>query len=1010
MLIMFLVVMGVFSFMGLGVDLFPKSDPATVFVRMRLPGASPEEMVSQVILPVEEAVSAVSGIEEIRGFVTEGTANLTVTFVLERDIGEATEDVREKVSGAMRQLPPNILPPVVQKANPDSDAIATIAVSGTRSARELTELADKRIRRALETIDGVASIEISGGRSRQINIMMDLNKLNAYNLTAQDIQRAVAQENIEAPGGRIVRGPSELGVRTKGRINTVDEFGGIIVKNVNGAPIRLRDLGYAEDGMAERRSFAYWNGKPAVMLSVQRQIGVNTVKVVDDILAKIPEIKKQLPPGMEITVIKEQATYIKNSVHALEEHLVLGSLLASFIVWIFIRDLRMVLISAIAIPTSIITTFSIMRMLDYTLNSMTLLGLTLAVGIVIDDAIIVLENIYRFLEEKGLPPIEAAIQATREISLAVVATTISLVIIFVPIAFMTGYARKFLNQFGWTMAFSIMVSMLVAFTLTPSLSSRLLKVKPGSHGHKHSNTILDRGYLGILKWSLRHRWVIIMIAVVVFASTFVLNRYIGRDWMPQEDQAELGLNFELPEGSSLEATERLTLQAAQKISQIEGVTGIAATSQTGFLDRVNQSQMTILLKPEGERPNITEMGAKVRAAVREWAYTRPRVTFPNVLGGRDTFSPIRGQLLGPDVIKLVDMARDLTKEMMKEPALTDVKANLNLNNPEYQVVIDRSLASDLGVRVSDIAGAVRLMMSGDDEISTFKEESEQYPVTMRLLPGQRDDPASLSRLLIPSGRLGFIRLDSVAKLERGVGPSRVDRFARQFSVGIYGNVASGHSLGEAAATTQAIVDRMQFPPGYGMVFSGQVKVLEETTLNMIIAIGLASIFMYMVLAAQFESLVHPFIILLTLPLSIPFALISLIATGRSLNLFSALGVLLLLGIVKKNGILQIDYMNRLRADGLPLTEAILEANRVRLRPILMTTLSIIAGLIPTAIGAGAGASQRSAIAVTIIGGQTLCLLLTLLVVPVGYSLVEQTREVLSRRRAPVPVQSPAVGD
>jgi HAE1 family hydrophobic/amphiphilic exporter-1 len=349
--------------------------------------------------------------------------------------------------------------------------------------------------------------------------------------------------------------------------------------------------------------------------------------------------------------------------------------------------------------------------------------------------------------------------------------------------------------------------------------------------------------------------------------------------------------------------------------------------------------------------------------------------------------------------------------MLKEPSLTDVKANLNLNNPELQVVIDRPLASDLGVRVSDIAGAVRLLMSGEDQISTFKENSEQYHVTMRLRGAQRDDPAVLSRLLVPSAKLGLIRLDSIAQLERGVGPSRIDRYNRQFAVGIYANVAPDHSLNEAAQTTQSILDGLSMPPGYRATFSGQVKILEETTGNMILAFGLASIFMYMVLAAQFESLLHPFIILLTLPLSLPFALLSLIGTGRSLNLFSALGVLLLLGIVKKNGILQIDYMNRLRAQGEAMRPAILEANRVRLRPILMTTFSIVAGLIPTAIGIGAGASQRSAIAVTIIGGQTLCLLLTLLVVPVGYSLVEEMKALSSRRRvAAVQAPSPATGD
>jgi len=1012
MLILFLVVMGVFSFVDLGVDLFPQSDPATVYVRLRMPGASPEEMVSQVVLPIEESVAAISGIEELRAYVLEGTANVMLTFVLERDIGEAVEDVREKVSAAMRRLPPNMLPPVVQKAEVDREPVVTLAVSGPRPIRELTEIADKQVRRALETVDGVAAIDLSGTRARQINIFMDLNKLSGYSLTAQDVERSVRSENIEMPGGRIVRGPSEMGVRTMGRVSSVDEFNNIIIKNVGGAPIRLRDIGYAEDGMADKRNFAYLHDQPAVTMEMQRQTGMNTVKVVDGVLEKVAQVRPRLPAGVKLDVVKEQATYIRNSVKALEEHLVLGSFLASFIVWLFIRDWRTVLISALAIPTSIITTFTLLRIMDFTLNSMTLLALTLAVGIVIDDAIIVLENIYRFLEEKEMPPKLAAIHATKEIALAVIATTISLVIIFVPIAFMSGYARKFLNQFGWTMSVSIMVSMLVAFTLTPALSARLLKRKGAGDRKTHQHgqpTLVERTYMSVLGWSLRHRWVIMAVCLLTFASTFPINSMIKRDWMPQEDQSELGLFIELPEGSSLQATERVSLEMAKRIEKIPGVTLVVPRSSS-FMDRVTQAFITILLAPTDKRENIEAMAQKVREAIVEWQYLRPRVNFPNVLGGRDTFSPIRAVLLGPDVSKLMELAKDSVLAMQKEPSLADIKANLNLNNPEMQVIIDRQLASDLGVRVADIGGAVRLLMSGEDQISTFKEESEQYPVTMRLMPGQRDDPSMLSRLLVPSAKLGLIRLDSIATLERGLGPSRVDRHNRQFAVGIYGNVAQGHGLQEAAAAALSAMESTGLPSGYRVLFSGQVKVLEETTANMMMGIGLASIFMYMVLAAQFESLVHPFIILLTLPLSIPFALLSLIATGRSLNLFSALGVLLLLGIVKKNGILQIDYMNQLRQAGTPLREAVLEANRVRLRPILMTTFSIIAGLVPTAVGTGVGASQRSAIAVTIIGGQALCLVLTLLVVPVTYSLVEEGKGWLARRRMAVPVQAPAAGD
>jgi HAE1 family hydrophobic/amphiphilic exporter-1 len=1000
------------SFNQLGVDLFPRSDPATVNVRVDLPGASPEEVTSQVVMPLEEAIASVSGIDEMTARVSEGYANITVTFVLERNISEASDDVREKVSGAMRTLPPNVLQPTVTKADPDSEPVITLVMAGQRAARELTEIADKQVRRALQTVDGVGGVDINGGQNRQINVFLDLNKLSGYNLTARDVQLALQGENIETPGGRMIRGLTEVGVRTMGRVQNVAEFNAIIVKNVGGSPIRLRDVGYVEDGMAEKRTFAQFHGQPAVTLEVRRQIGTNTVQVVDAIKKRLGAIRKQLPHGVTVEVVKDQAGYIKNSVKSLEEHLVLGSLLASFIVWLFIRDWRTVLISSIAIPTSIITTFTLIRAMDFTLNSMTLLGLTLAVGIVIDDAIIVLENIYRFIDEKDMPPRQAAVLATREIALAVIATTLSLVIIFIPIAFMSGYARRFLNQFGWTMAMSILVSMLVAFTLTPSLSARLLRKKAGKDGKPKSHGqhgFFDRVYVDALEWSLRHRWLVVATCVAIFASTFAINRHIGRDWMPQDDQNELSIYAELPEGSSIEAVEEMSRDLARKLEQVPGVISAMPGSSSRY-PRINASFSTVLLKGPEERGTIEEIAARLRKVLYpEFAYTRPRINFPNSLGGTDSYAPIRGILMGPDLKKLAELCQELNKEIFKIPSLADPRVALNLNSPEMQVTIDRVRASDLGVRVVDIATAVRLLMSGDDQISTFKEGSEQYPVTMRLLPAQRDDPAALSRLLIPSAKLGLIRLDSVAHLERGFGPGRIDRFNRQFMVGIYANVAPEHSLQEAAADTQKLVQSVGLPPGYQIRLSGQVKILDETTANMIMALLLASVFMYMVLAAQFESLAHPFIIMLTLPLSIPFALISLIATGRTLNLFSALGILLLLGIVKKNGILQIDYMNHLRKEGHPLHYSIIEANRVRLRPILMTTFSIVAGLIPTALGIGAGASQRSAIAVTIIGGQLLCLVLSLLVVPVGYSLVEEARELLTRRqRAGAP--APAVGD
>ncbi|HSQ19625.1 MAG TPA: efflux RND transporter permease subunit, partial [Blastocatellia bacterium] len=556
MLITFLVVLGVFSFRDLGVDLFPKADPATVTINVRLPGATSEEVTTQVVLPLEEAVSTISGLDELNSMASEGTARITCKFLLEREIESAAQDVREKVAGAIRALPPNILPPIIQKADPDSDPVISLVVAGDKNLRETTEIADKEIKRVLETVDGVGEVSMTGGRERQIRVFADAERLNAHGITISQLQRAIQSENVEIPGGRIIRGDSELGIRTLGRIDAISEFGDIIVANVNGTPIRVSDVGRVEDSFAEPRTWNMIEGKQSVSLDVRRQSGTNTVKIIDAVKNKIEQIKKSLPPGVTLKIIRDQSVFINASVASLEEHLLFGSLLASLVVLLFIRNLRSVLIAAVAIPTSIIATFTLLKAMDFTLNNMTLLALTLAVGIVIDDAIVVLENIVRFIEEKHYEPKRAAIEATKEITLAVVATTISLVIIFVPIAFMTGYARRYVNQFGWTMAFAVMVSMLVSFTLTPMLSSRLLnrlahKRGAGAGGasrasasdhaslvtHQDEHTSkdsrffgwLDRTYGQMLEWSLNHRIVVVAVALATFALTFPLNAMVGRD-------------------------------------------------------------------------------------------------------------------------------------------------------------------------------------------------------------------------------------------------------------------------------------------------------------------------------------------------------------------------------------------------------------------------------------------------------------------------------------------------
>ncbi len=1018
MLIAFLVTLGVFSYRGLAVDLFPKADPATINVEVALPGATPDEMITSVVLPLEDAISSVSGIDEISVYASEGKADITCTFVLEREIEGAAQDVREKVAAAVNRLPRETLPPVITKEDPQSDPIMTILVSGPMSLRELTEIADKQVRRAIQRVDGVGSVDLQGGQARQIRVLLDAQKLASHNFTVLDVREALQRENIEAPGGRMINGPQELGLRTLGRVSSADQFGDVMLGTRGGVPIRMRDVARVEDGAAELRTWSALfrqgaAGKDVVAIDVLRQSGANTVKVADNVRAMIGELNSQLPAGVQLLVVHDISDFIKASVDSLIEHLILGSILASAVVWIFIRNWRAVLIAAVAIPASIISTFTLMKAMDFSLNNITLLALTLAVGIVIDDAIIVLENIFRFMEEKGRDRFHAAIEATREIGLAVMATTLSLIIIFLPIAFMTGYARKYVNSFGWTMAMAILVSLLVAFTLTPMMSSRLLKLG-GREKEAHTHGFLHRvetWYLQMLQWSLAHRGTIAVICVVTFLSTFGLYHMVGRDWIPTDDQSELQSSFTLPEGTSLAKTVQMATDMAHRVSAMPEV----AFVQTYTHGPTNHAHLFIGLVPRGQRKfTHQQMATKVRAILAQYHNATYNVRLPSVLGG-EIYFPISAVIRGPDLNQLAEISKKVADRMHQYPDLVDINPSLNLNTPELQVKVDRQRAADIGVRMTDISDAVRLFYSGEDEITRFKEGSEQYPVTMQLLPEQRDNPDVLNRMMVPSSKLGQVRLESVATITRGLGPATLWRYNREFEVSVYANIASGYPLDLAAAHTISSIKEVGLPAGYSYLFSGQVKVLEETTWNLLLAMLLASVFMYMVLAAQFESFSYPFIIMLTLPLSVPFALFSLWITGRALSLWSALGMFLLLGIVKKNGILQVDYTNRLVASGMPVREAILEANRVRLRPILMTTLSIIAGLIPVAIGIGAGSEQRASIAVTIIGGQTLCLLLTLLVVPVGYSYLAELQAAPWRKRAaraiePTPGISTTDGD
>ncbi len=1002
MLITSLVVLGVVSFSGLGVDLIPKVDLPIVTVTTILPGASAEEMETEVTKPIEEAVNTIQGIDELRASTIEGVSRVIVTFVLERQIDQAAQDVRDKVSTILRNLPEGIDPPIIEKVDPDAAPVMSISVSGARSMREITEIADKQIKQQLEGVTGIGQVLLVGGRKRAIQVEVDAEKLNALGLGISQVAATLQRQNFEVPSGRLDQGRRELTLRTLGRIASPQEFGDLVVAARNGVPVRVRDFAAVEDLYEEPRDLARLDGEPAVTLLIRKQSGSNTVRVIETVKERLEEIKSRLPRDLKVFIIRDQSIFILGSVHAIYEHLILGGLFASLVVLFFMRSLRATLIAAVAIPTSIISTFMVMRALDYTLNSLTLLGLTVSVGIVIDDAIVVLENIFRYIEEKGVAPLEAAVAATREIGLAVMAATLSLVVIFAPVIFLGGVPGRFLQSFGVTAAAAIIVSLLVSFTLTPMLSSRFIRVRTEEDGaHRRSSKQagfypwLEKFYLRALDWSLTHRKSIVLICTLVFLTIFPLMSRIGKDFFPEDDQDEFEITVKTPEGTSLAGTDAILRVMEERVKKLPEVRHLLTTVNAGGRGSVTDGSIYVRLSPLRER-SISQFAVmeQARAVLQDFPGVRVGVQSVSSMGGGTMrATPVNAILRGPDLDVLARLSERVTSEMKKIPGMVDVDSSLNVGNPEVQIRILRDKASDLGVSVTDIARALRLMISGEESITKYKEGDQLYEVRLRVRPEQRASADAIAGLMIPSAAGGLVRLDNVARIERGTGPAQIDRYNRQRQVTVSANLLPTLSLGEAMTRVQEIIERAGLPPGYDYYFTGRGKMMQELFLNFIIAFGLSFIFMYMVLAAQFESFIHPVTILASLPLAVPFAIMSLFLTGKTLHLWSALGVLLLFGIVKKNSILQIDFTNRLRREqGYERHRAIMEANRARLRPILMTTLSIVAGMIPTALGRGAGSGSRSAIAVVIVGGQTLCFLLTLLAIPVLYTILEDLIE------------------
>jgi HAE1 family hydrophobic/amphiphilic exporter-1 len=1024
MIVLSLVVVGTASFFRLGVDRFPSVDLPTVSIRTGLPGGAPEEVESLITQQVEEVVNTVDGIDELRSISGQGTSIVIATFKLDRDLETAAQDVRDRVSTLGRRLPEDATPPVVQKFDNDSTPVITISLTADRSIRELTELADKTVRVQLERVGGVGEVRVVGGLERAINIWVDADRLAAYQIPIVTVSQALDRENADVPGGNVDTGREELVLRTLGRYVDPKSFEDLVVANINGSPVRLRDVGRVEDGTKEQRSLSRLNGVPTVSLEVRRQSGANTIEVIDGIKRELPRVTGQLPGDVKLEIIRDQSRYIESALHEIETHLILGAIFASLVVFFFMRSWRATLIAAVAIPCSVISTFGLMRLLDFTLNSVTMLALVLMVGVVIDDAIVVLENIFRFIEEKRMDAREAAKEATRDIGLAVLATTLSLVVIFLPVSFMSSISGRFLYQFGITAAVAILVSLLVSFTLTPMMSSRLIKVDDakGGHGTPASRRgfyrWIDAGYMRLLAFAMRHRMAVAAVAAIVIFSSIPLYSTVKQEFIPTNvDEAEFEVNINGPEGTNLTAMNEGMQVIEKEILSTPGVRLVLSNVGGSFLGGVNQGGAYVRIAPHEERTfslsrlwretkkgnplrafrgNYSQQDVmqEVRSRLRKYAPLRAGVrnapSFNFGAGGRFDIDFV---LRGPDIKALSDYADELVKRSEKVGGIVDADTSLKLNKPELRVEIDRARAADLGVDTSDIATSLRVMVGGDEEASRFRDEqvNEDYDVQLRLIQADRSDVGAISRLYVPSSRGGLIRLDNLVKIKRDTSPSRIDRLDRERQVSMRASVAPGFALADRIDALKKIVAEMNLPAAYTTTVSGRARELERTFGEFIWAFILSIIFMYMILASQFESTIHPLTILLSLPLSVPFALLSLWATGDTLNLYSALGILVLFGVVKKNSILQIDHMNSLRSRGVERLEAIMQGNRDRLRPILMTTLALVASMLPLALGTGPGAEERRSIAVVVIGGQTLSLLLTLIATPVVYSLFDDLR-------------------
>jgi len=992
-----LVFFGILGYQRIGIDLYPKVDFPMVTITTTLFGAAPEVMDTDITDPIEEQVNTIEGVKHITSTSGYGFSQIVVEFELYRNIDSVVQDVRAKVDLAKRKLPTDIDPPIIDKIDINAIPILWLSMRGNLSLQKLGMLADEVLRPQLESIKGVGTINLDGYAKREIRVWLDGKKLEAHRLASNDIARALLAKNIELPGGIIESVDREFTVRSLGQLRNVEEFNHLIITYQNGAPVRLKDVGWTEDGTEPVRSIARFNRVPSIGLSIIPRSGANVVEVARGVKAKLDEIKKTLPLGVEIGISFDSSKFIEEAISDVQYDVLIGGLLAAGVMFIFLLSIRSTIITAISIPASLITSFGIMYIMGFTRNYMTMLALSMMVGVVIDDAIIVLENTYRHMEE-GADPITAAKEGTSEIAFAAMAATFSIAAVFIPVAFMGGIIGRFFYQFGVTVAASVIASLAVALILIPMLCSRYLKME-SKHGKVYrffdrSYEKLENRYRGALTFCLNHRGLIVLTAVVIFVGSIGLLSLLKSEFIPKSDQSRFTVRIETPTGSTLHYTDDKMQKVESLVLNTQETRSIFTTIGVGAQKEVNKGLLLVSLKDRGERKRSQQMVMEdLRGKIREIPGFKAYIEeFQDIAVGGRRSAPLQLDIKGPEMEELEKLSNQMMREMVKSPGLVDVSSDLELTKPEVRVLIDRNKASDLGVDIQEISSAI-LQMVGGQQVSKFKdaERAKRYDVRVRLIRDQRMNPDDISQITIRTPKGGLIKLAQVVKVEEGISPNLINRKDRQRSSTIYADTAGGKVLGEALAEIEALAKK-NIPTGYSYGFFGHAEAFRESFYYLIMALVQAIIIVYMVLAIQFNSFLHPLTVMLALPLSTVGAFGALYVTGDTLSIISMIGMITLTALVVKNSILLVNYTNTLREKGMERNQAVLQASPVRLRPILMTAVTTMLGVLPVALGYSAGGEVRAGMGRATFGGMFASTLLTLFIVPVVYTLLDDLQE------------------